>query len=540
MARFLPRLFLALGVIACAARPDVYPDPREGGAGAVPHRGGTLRIVRESDPDSLDPAVSGGWYTSRILVAVHRRLLEYVPAEEPEGYRLQPDLATALPEVSADGRSYSFTVRRGVRFAPPVGREIEPRDFATGLERVLKASSSGTPNYTGLVGARDFQDGRAPSVRGIAIDGQRITFTLEAPDPTFANKLALLHAAPWPREVGKSDAAVQKVATGPYRIASYQPRRSILLVRNPNAETPGFVDRMEIRIGVSVENAYAMLRHGELDAVIGDAPPSQLFRFRRDRRWKSNAFLRNFPDMTWVVMNATVEPFDDPRVRRAVCHAIDPRAIVKAVLGVAVVPKGLLPSSVPGYEPGLPCAGHDLAQAKALLAEAGLPDGFDSVLYAYNVNPFPRMAEALQAMLGEAGIRIEVRVVDGSVWEGVVGKRETRPPMVMSEWIASLPDPSDWLENNFSPLRLRAEANTNLTAWDTPRGRQLFQTASRETDPARRLEAYRAAGRAVTEEALAVPIAEGLAFNVVGGRVRGFVFHPIWGPLLAKLWLVRP
>lgn len=517
----------------------MYPDPREGGAAATPHRGGILRIVRESDPDSLDPAVSSGWYTARILVGVHRRLLEYVPAEEPEGYTLTPDLAEAMPEISADGKQYRLTVRRGVRFAPPVNREVEARDFATGIERVLKAGSGGTPNYTGLVGARDFQDGRAPGVRGIAVDGRRITFTLEAPDPTFAYKLALLHAAPWPREIDTA-AAVLKVATGPYRIESYEPRRSIVLVRNPNAETPGFVDGMQIRIGVSVDNAYAMLRHGELDAVIGDAPPSQLFRFRRDRRWKPNAFLRNFPDMTWVVMNTTVEPFDDPRVRRAVCHAIDPSAIVKAVLGVAVVPKGLLPSSVPGYEPGLPCDGHDPRRARALLAEAGLPDGFDSVLYAYNINPFPRMAEALQSMLAEANIRIEVRVVDGSVWEGVVGKRATRAPMVMSEWIASLPDPSDWLENNFSPFRLRDEANTNLTAWDTPGARSLFDAARSEIDPGRRLEAYRAAGRAVTHDAIAVPIAEGLAFNVVGARVRGFVFHPIWGPLLHELWLVRP
>ena len=496
--------------------------------------------MRESAPDSLDPAVTGGWYTGRILVAVHRTLLAYAPAEEPEGYGLVPDIAESLPEVSPDGKTVTLVVRRGVRFAPPIDRGVEARDFATAMERVLKAGSSGTPNYTGIVGARDFQDDRADHVRGIRIEGRRIAFELERPDSMFPNKLALLFAAPFPHEAGTGEKAALKVATGPYRIESYVPRRSIVLVRNPNATEPGYVDRMDIRIGVSVENAYAMLRHGELDAVIGDAPPSQLFRFRRDPRWKPNAFLRSFPDMTWVVMNTTVEPFDDPRVRRAVCHAIDPRAIVKAVLGVAVVPKGLLPSSVPGYEAGLPCDGHDLAEARRLLAEAGLPDGFDTALYAYNVNPFPRMAEALQAMLGEAGIRMEIRVVDGSVWDGVVGKRETKPPMVMSEWIANLPDPADWLDNNFSPFRLRAESNTNLTQWDTPRARALFGAARDAIDPAARTEAYRAAGREVVRESIAVPIAEGLAFNVVGARVRGFVFHPIWGPLLAKLWIVQP
>lgn len=527
---------VALLAAACAARPDVYPAR----GGDTPRRGGTLRIVRESDPDSLDPAVSGGWYTARILAAVHRRLLDYAPLEEPEGYGLVPDIAEALPEVSADGRTYALTVRRGVRFAPPIGREVAPRDFATAIERILKAASVATPNYVGIAGARDFQDGRARAVRGIAIDGRRITFTLDRPDSTFPNKLALLNAAPFPREAGTAHDAAQKVSTGPYRIASYEPRRSIVLVRNENAETPGWVDRMEIRIGVSVENAYAMLRHGDLDAVIGDAPPSQLFRFRDDPRWKPNAFLRRFPDMTWVVMNAHVEPLDDPRVREAVCLAIDPRAIVKAVLGVAVVPKGLLPTSVPGYEAGLPCRGHDVAAARRLLAEAGLRGGFDTVLYSPNVNPFPRMAEALQAMLGEAGIRMEIRVVDGSVWDSVVGKRETRPPLVMAEWIANLPDPSDWLDTNFSPFRLRAESNTNFTAWDTPRGRALFGAAHGEVDPVRRSEAYRAAGREVVREGVAVPIAEGLAFNVVGARVRGFVFHPIFGPLLARMWLVQP
>lgn len=495
-------------------------------------------MVRESDPDSLDTAVSGGWYTARILVAVHRMLLAYAPVEEPGGYVLQPDIAEALPEVSPDGRSFSLVVRPGVRFAPPVNREVEALDFATAIERVLRAGSPGTPNYTGIEGARAFQDQRTDHVSGIRVDGRRITFTLERPDPTFVNKLALTYSAPFPREVGTSDTAVLKVSTGPYRIASYVPRRSIVLVRNPNATEPGWVDRIEIRIGVSVENAYAMLRHGELDAVIGDAPPSQLFRFRRDRRWKPNAFLRRFPDMTWVVMNTTVEPLDDVRVRRAVCEAIDPRAIVKAVLGVAVVPKGLLPSTVPGYEAGLPCGGANPAAARRLLAEAGLPNGFDTVLYSYNVNPFPRMAEALQAMLGEAGIRMEIRVVDGAVWDGVVGKRDTKPPMVMSEWIASFPDPSDWMENNFSPFRLRAESNTNLTAWDTPRGRALFRAATEAVEPARRVEAYHATAREVVKESIAVPIAEGLAFNVVGARVRGYVFHPLWGPLFTKMWLV--
>ncbi|MBI2895318.1 MAG: hypothetical protein HYY06_17315 [Deltaproteobacteria bacterium] len=532
---------MALVLASCVGRSDVYPDPDRGSA---PRRGGTLRIARESDPDSLDPGRSSGWYTARILVCVHRQLLTFADAEEPEGYELVPDLAVALPEVSEDGRRYTLQVRGGVRYSPPVAREVEARDFQYAIERVLRLATPAAPSYTGIEGAREYQDRRARSVRGIEVAGDRITFTLSKPDPTFPYKLALLAASPVPREAAEGhddDYSFRSAASGPYEVERYVPRRRIVLRRNPSdASSAGFADRMEIEIGVSVENAYAALRHGELDAVIGDAPPSQLFRFRRDRRWRPNAFLRGFPDMTWIVLNTKVEPFDDPRVRKAVCHAIDPRAIVKAVLGVAVVPKGLLPSTVPGFEEGEACpGGHDPARARELLAEAGLGRGFSTVLYAYNVNPFPRMAEAIQAMLGQVGIDVEIRVVNGSVWDAVVGRRATRPPMVMAEWIASLPDPSDWLENNFSPFRLRADANSNYTEWDTPSARELFRRAADETDPERRMEAWREVAREVNRETIAIPIAEGLAFNVVGARVRGFLFHPIWGPMLERMWLVR-
>ena len=493
-------------------------------------RGRIYRI--DADGADLVPVTPAGVRTFSPAWSPDGRRVAYTEFHDQGGRLYIQDLETGRRQLVG-------TTDRGLNYTPmfsPDGRTLVFSRSDEGGTDIYAYDADRNCCLQRLTVGR-FADNLSPT---FSPDGRRIAFELQRPDPTFPNKLALLFAAPFPREAGTGDKAALKVASGPYRVESYVPRRSIVLVRNPNATEQGYVDRMDIRIGVSVENAYAMLRHGELDAVIGDAPPSQLFRFRRDPRWKPNAFLRRFPDMTWVVMNTTVEPFDDPRVRSAVCYAIDPRAIVKAVLGIAVVPKGLLPSSVPGYEPGLPCDRHDPAKARRLLAEAGLPDGFDTALYAYNVNPFPRMAEALQAMLGEAGIRMEIRVVDGSVWDGVVGKRETKPPMVMSEWIASLPDPSDWLDNNFSPFRLRAKSNTNLTEWDTPRARALFRAASEALDPRTRADAYHAAGREVVRESIAVPIAEGLAFNVVGARVRGFVFHPIWGPLLSKLWLVRP
>ncbi len=302
-------------------------------AGGV-HRGGTLRVVTSSDAfESIDPALAYDNEPWRYLSLVHDGLTAFRRVGGAEGSRLVPDLAVSLPEPAAGGRTYTFRLRNGIRYS--TGEPVRASDFRRALERVFALQSDGRYLYERIVGASACtkRPKQCDLSRGIVTDdGSRtVTFRLTSPDPDLPQKLALPFAFAVPRSApAHSEVTSPLPATGPYVMASYVPGRQLRLVRNPRfrewshaAQPDGYPDEIVVRLGVPAAKLAAQVENGTADrAQLGeDVSGEVLERLRQQHAGQVHESTRN--QTNYLYLNVRRPPFDDPRVRRALNHAVD-------------------------------------------------------------------------------------------------------------------------------------------------------------------------------------------------------------------------
>ncbi len=218
-------LALTSGGVWVAARPFA----------AASHRGGTLTEVSRSLP-AVDPAQAYDYMTLPALASVYDGLVAFRRSPGAAGLTLVPDLAVTLPQPTGGRTTYTFTLRRGIRYS--TGRPVRALDFRRGIQRQL-TSGQVPAYYRGILGAQACQPppGRCDLSAGIAVNDAAgtVTFHLTHADPDFPDKLALLLATPAPP--GAPGRVINRApflpGTGPYMIASYRPNRSLTLQRNP-------------------------------------------------------------------------------------------------------------------------------------------------------------------------------------------------------------------------------------------------------------------------------------------------------------------
>ncbi|HEV2870698.1 MAG TPA: ABC transporter substrate-binding protein, partial [Actinomycetota bacterium] len=262
-------LSLLVTLVLLAAACD---DGGDGGTGDTrPTRGvkrGTLRVHSHTDVDALDPGVAYASFDFALLRGMVRELYSFDTRLTGERSLVPvPDLADGPYLLSDDGRTYTFRIRRGVRYAPPVDREVEARDFIYAVERQLDPDQPppGSPNpYARLIsGADDFAAGRAGSISGMkARDSHVLQITLDRPASDFPSLLTLPFFSPVPEEYASkyqlgAEYAKRVVASGPYKLKQYLPGRRLELVRNENWDPhtdplrSAWVDKISVDIGRS-------------------------------------------------------------------------------------------------------------------------------------------------------------------------------------------------------------------------------------------------------------------------------------------------
>ena len=192
--------------------------------------------------------------------------------------------------------------------------------------------------------------------------------------------------------------------------------------------------------------ALLRLQKGEVD-VLGDGiPPAKFAEVMNDPAQKANVVSGPQLQTVYITMNVTMKPFDDVRVRKAVNMAINKDRIIQIINGRAIAANQPLPPRCPASTMITKAIPYDPDKAKALLKEAGLEGGFDTELYVNNVDPNPRIAQAMQQDLAAVGIRAAIKSLDQADVISAGGTPNTAP-MVWSggmAWIADFPDPSDF------------------------------------------------------------------------------------------------
>lgn len=524
--------FLAVAVLGA------FPAVALPGSATAP--GGTLTVAAEGNPDFLDPAWAYSRDSWQILANTGNGLLALRRDGGMDGARVVPDLARAMPEVSEGGLVLTFTLRRGVRFGPPVGREIVASDVKASIERLFTMRSGNARVYAGIVGARELLAGggaETATLNGIDADDDtgRLTIRLTKPDPSFLAALALPFAHVLPRETPAVDqSSVPPVSTGPYRVASYAVNEEIVLERNPNyvarPDAPaGAVDRIVMRLGVPAETALRDIVRGEVDYTQSRVTDRLLQKVDTS---KVTIHRSLEPATYYYFMNVNVAPFNDVRVRRAVDLAIDRSALSALFNGEAAPTAQLLPATTPGYAPeSLPR--RDLTRARALVRQAGV-SGDRVTVWGHDTDPSPAVTRSLARTLRALGFRVTTRIQDKPTLLTNLGNRQTRAQIGYARWQQTLPDAGDWFGLLVDGRKIKADDNFNYSYIDDKVLNRLIEKASSTAEPGKRAGAWAAVERATAAKVPIAPFANSVRIDVVSRRVKGYTFHPTFGFLWAK------
>ena len=406
----------ALVVTGCGGSSASSSDT--GSSGTVT-KGGTLRLATTDfgftnafDPTGEYLGLAWGYYDNLLT----RGLVGYKHRPDADGNIIVPDLATELPKPSADGLTWTVTLKKGVKFAPPVNREITSKDIVYAFERIGTKSLAAQYGFyfDPIEGMQAFRDGKAKTISGITTpDDSTISFKLTEPTGDFLYRLAMPAANPMPKEVAgcftkAGEYGRNLVSSGPYMLAGsdkidasscakikpvtgFDPAKNMTFVRNPNydpatdnpEERSANVDKITIDINTNLQDIFDKVERGELDGS-PDTPPSEVIaKYAQDDTLKKNLHIFS-GDRTWyITMNLSRPPFDDVHVRKAVNFAIDKASIQQAwggetsgAIAKHIVPDALYNGKFPtDYDP----YPFDVEKAKAEMKQSKYDTNQDGV-----------------------------------------------------------------------------------------------------------------------------------------------------------------
>ncbi len=524
-------------------------------------RGGTLTVLSGSDVDFLDPGHTSFAQGIQVAAATQRPLYGYRPGDPST---IVPDMAAAPPVITDGGRTLTVRLRRGVRFSPPVDREVRSRDVAYAIERAFSAGVSGPfAGYFGdLVGVPSAPTPTVRRISGITTpDAHTIVFRLKAPtSASFIGALTLPISAAVPEDYARRFDAqspsaynTHVVATGPYmvrndktgRTVGYQPGRLLELVRNPNwrrstDRRPAYLDAIRIRTNATDATVAARQALSGSHVVYAVPPPGSVLKDLSRGRWRGQAARAPSGDFRFVPITTTIKPFDRLAVRKAVLAAFDRTAARQARGGPATGPVAthFLAPGVPGHEEAGGLAGSgadflsspdgDLALARRYMVAAGFPSGRYTgkeqfLVVGGNTVTERNVAQLVKAQFEKLGFRIRLRIVPDDAlftdWCSVPAKRVLSCSAIA--WLRDFADPEPMLKPVFSGSAIvRPRGNTNFSQLDDPQVDAAMARARTLTGKARAV-AWGAVDDLIVSQAAAVPLQWDVLTLVGAKDVRG-------------------
>ncbi len=523
---------------------------------AAPARGAspatTLRISLFAGIENLDPGRAYYTVDWQLLNQVCVKLLTYPDRPAPDAFTLQPEVAQAMPTVSADGKTYTFKVRDDFTFSS--GEKVTAQTFKAALDRVASPTlgSPGAWLLGDIVGFAEVNSGQASSVSGVVASGDTLTITLTHPSGDFLTRLALPFSCAMPVDTPKSPVLSAFASAGPYYIDSYVPNQSIVLKRNPHytGPRPRYFDEIDYTLGVPQDQAYLQIQNGQLDYA-GDGLPSTAYQGLYEQYGPGSAaaaqgrqryFVNPSQVIDFLALNTTAgRPFENLKLRQAVNYALD-RAAIVAIRGphAASPTAQYLPAAIPGFrDDGIyPLDGPDAATAEALVAEAGGPPAAPIVVYTSS-SPLAQQQVALIASELEAvGFTVDVHSFASGLFTKCGTKGEPFD-ICVAGWAADYPDPYDLLQL-FDGRTIQDNSNNNISYFEDPAFNAKLDAANALSGEAR----YTAFGNLDVEVARDAAPWAALDYrnqrDFFSDRIGGQVFQPIYDSMdLATLYL-RP
>jgi peptide/nickel transport system substrate-binding protein len=466
----------------------------------------TLVIGILADPPSLAPHRASDLVSAAVVVNVCETLVRL----RPGGSRPEPSLATTW--ATLDRRTWTFTLREGVRFHD--GAPLDADSVVANLENLrLKRGFPGRAERVG------------PYVVSITLDRPSAALLATLSQPFFSLQS--------PRQLASGDES--PVGTGPYRLGAARPGLLELLANPDYWGGAPRLKRLVFRRLADEDALAAALLAGEVD-VTSALGQDRLAILRRHSEITLDS--QTGLNLAFLSLNNEHPPFSDRRVRQAVARAVDRRALVGRLLGGHGEPaQNPLPPSLFGYGTRTKELILDRPYARRLLAEAGFPAGFETTLMAVN-SPRPympaplRLAAQIREDLLQVGIRARVREVP--TWSEYVerGSRGEYDLAVLG-WQADTTDPNDFLS---ALLASEAIGTTNRSRYRSPALDALLQRGRMGGDPEARLSVYHEAQELFQRDMPWVPLYHVSVFTAYRRVVRGLSVGPTGILRYDKTW----
>ncbi len=429
-------------------------------------------------------------------------------------------------EISDDARTYTFHLRQDVTFHN--GDPLKASDVEYSFNRQLSTEGAVNTDFLAQIAeANEWIEGTADKLEGFeTVDDYTFNITLAEPYAGFLACLSTPGCSIYSEKA--TEAAGDQfglepsltIGTGPFKFAEWTLNDQLVLVRNEDywkgaSQLPGVV----VKIVPDTETQRMMFENGQLDIVDMDYLPDAV-----------DDFTSRYPDQiisgprlgtTYFTMNQNIEPFQDVKVRKAVQMAIDRQSVLDAMYGGrGQLENGIFPHGLYGFNENLPVIEYDPEGAKALLAEAGYPNGFDMEIDADSSasDAVNQALEIIQAQLGEIGINAEIKTMDESTW--LATRKAGEMGSFMSTWTADYNDPDNFIYTFFGSAE-----NTKLRSLNYPDAEVIerVKKARSIVDPDERVAEYHALEeKIVSEDAAWVPMYSRLHPFAVSKRVQGF------------------
>lgn len=531
-----------LSAAAGCASPSDAADPSP-----TPVAGGTYVVPLEWDPPSIEPLNTYDSEAALVNAQVFEGLVRWETGSDGI-VRGVPGIAESWT-AGDDATVWTFRLKRGVRFQPPVGREVTARDVVAGWNYVADPANESFVAYLfEPIRGADTSGYAAKGLTGVkALDRYTLQVTLKYPLADFPLRLGHPATRVWPvdymREVSREAFRNRPVGTGPYAVDRWVHGEYIDLVRNPDywdPERAGHVDRVHLPI-MDVSTQWEEFQKGRID--ITSVPPDQIAAAKdhprvRDGTWQARAW----PTLTLIMVgmsqkSSQVGGAANLPLREALSRAVDRAAVIRARDVVSVPATGIVPDGILHADAGGLAYPYDPEEA-ARLAEGIAP------LPALRYLSFGAAAESTEGLGSsddillagwrEAGLDVERRGYEYSSWVRKVSKG-TEGDLFITGWIADYPSPDDFLSLLFHSSSSGAESVS--TFYQDPQVDGLLEQARRTLDEDRRLDLYAQAERKILADAPVIPLYFWHAFRVADSRVQGQALDPMSAIDMAKVWV---
>lgn len=491
----------------------------------------TLVIAIGADQTGLDPQTVENNESGFVMSTIFDGIVNYKPGSSLVG----PGLAESWT-ISPDGRVYTFKLRHGVTF-----HDGTPMNAHTVAEDVDRAINPQNPCYVlarkGVDTYDDFTFGSAKDgtvAKMDVVDDYTLRFTLPKPNAPFITSLAMVWQGIMSPEATKKyncDASQHPVGTGPFRFVEAVRNDHITVEANANywGGRPK-VDRIIFQIVPESATRMLKLERNEVQ-ILADVPPSDYPRVTGNPQLK----LYQQPGLTilGVAMSNDLGPFKDVRVRQAMNYAVDKDAINKGLYGGATTASQGMPPVLWGYNKSVTPYPYDPAKAKALLAEAGFPNGFtaDMMVYAnprgYNPVGGAKLGEAVQGYLAKVGVNVKITQYE---WGAYLDRLRHTPweGFAISGWSGDNGDPDNFLGDLFEWDEVAGKARTNNNSrHHNPTFDRLIVQARQVTDQAKRAQLYMQANKILHDDAPWIFINHTNQVRAARASVKGFLLNPL-------------